>query len=334
MRTKRIAIIGAGGHARDQHYPALRHIDETQLCAACDLIPQRLEEVRRLYDIPAGYTNYREMIEKEAPDGVVVVLRPMEMVDVALGCLDLKANLMIEKPPGCNSQEAQRILDRAREKGCKVMVSLNRRFMPMVRALKDMAREKGLVHCSATYNKDGFFKGKWTWPGSLPVCDSIHLIDLMRFVGGEVAKIYAVSAMRRAEFTNTHSAMIVYESGAMGTINTHHCVGGRVHRFEIHSHSMSAYVDVGDTHNPACDLWLDGKRAEVPSFEMRLPAKVGIENYYETRHFARFVAGEEEGEATLADAIQSVRLAEAVAAGFRGKMSDFRQDMDSKGPAR
>ena len=75
MRIKRIAIIGAGSHARDQHYPALRSIEEINLCAACDLVPKKLEEVRRLYDIPAGYTDYRQMIEKEAPDGVVIVMR-------------------------------------------------------------------------------------------------------------------------------------------------------------------------------------------------------------------------------------------------------------------
>ena len=172
--------------------------------------------------------------------------------------------------------------------------------------------------------QDGFFGSKWTWPGSLPVCDSIHLIDLMRFIGGEVASVFAASGKRDAEFTNTHSAMIVYESGAAGTINTHHCVGARVHRFEIHANNMSAYMDVGDTRNPSCELWLDGKKADAPRHDQAAPTGVGIENYYETRHFARYIAGEETPESDLADAIKSVRLAEAVAAGFCGEMRAFR----------
>ncbi|MBM4047264.1 MAG: Gfo/Idh/MocA family oxidoreductase [Planctomycetes bacterium] len=324
MITKRIAIIGAGSHAREQHYPALRNIDEIRLCAACDLIPKKLEEVQKLYDVPAVYTDYRQMIQTEAPDGVVLVLRPMELVDVALGCLDLGAHVMIEKPPGCASADAQRILDRAEQKGRKVMVSLNRRFMPAIRKVRELARERKLVHCSSTYNKDGFFGRRWTWPSALPVCDSIHLIDLMRFVGGEVAEVHASSAKREAEFTNSHSALLVYESGAMGSLNTHHCVGARVQRFEVHAHQMSAYMDVGNTRAPSCELWLDGKRAELPVPAEALPPKVGQDNYFETRHFARFVAGEEEGESTLADAIKSVRLAEAVVAGFRGCLRDFR----------
>jgi virulence factor len=263
------------------------------------------------------------MIEKEAPDGVVIVMRPMELVEVALGCLDLGVHIMIEKPPGCTSRESQQILDRAAQKDRKVMVSMNRRFMPLVRALKAMAVDRGLVYCSATYNKDGFFKGKWTWPSSLPVADSVHLVDLMRFVGGEVRRVYAASGKRDAEFTNTHCAMVVYESGAPGVINTHHCVGARVHRFEVHAKNMSAYMDIGDTHHPSCELWLDGKKAEPPAAEERVPQGVGIENYYETRHFARCIAGIEAAEADLSDVIKSVRLAEALVAGFCGEMRTF-----------
>ena len=324
MKTKRIAIIGAGAHARSQHYPALRHVDEIEFCAACDLIPEKLDEVRRLYEVPAGYTDYREMIEKEAPDGVVIVMRPMELTGVALGCLDLGADIMIEKPPGCTSADSKRILERAEQRGCKVMVSLNRRFMPLIRSLRDMARERGIVYCSMTYNKDGFFQGIWTWPISLPLADAIHLIDLMRYVGGEVEEVFTISERRDADFTNAHSGTLVYEGGGMGSVNTHHCVGARVHRFEVHAHGMSAYVDVGDTNRPSCELFMDGQQVDPPGHELDLPEDVGLDNYYETRHFARFVAGEEAGESELSDAIGSVRLAEAVAAGYRGKMGDFR----------
>ena len=326
MKTKRIAIIGAGSHARGQHYPALAFIDEIDLCAACDLAPEKLEQVREQYGIPVGYLDYREMIEKEAPDGVVIVMRPMEMFDVIMGCLDLGADIMIEKPPACSFKDTKRILDRATQKGCKVMVSLNRRFMPLARHVKKMAGERGLVYCSAMYNKGGFFEGKWSWPVSLPVCDSIHLIDLIRFVGGNVAEVYSTSARRNAKFTNSHSATLVYASGAMGTVNTHHCVGARVHRFEVHALDLSAYMDVGDTRRPSCELWLDGEKAESPSFDEDLPDNVGLDNYYETLHFARFVAGEERGEAELSDAIESIRLAEAITVGFRGRLEDFHGD--------
>jgi len=321
---QRIAIIGAGAHAKDQHYPALQHIDEIDLCAACDLVPEKLAEVRERYEIPSGYADYREMIERESPDGVVVVMRPMEMVDVALGCLDLGVDLMIEKPPGCNLHDARQILERADAKGAAVMVSLNRRFMPLVRWLRDRTRERGLTYCSATYNKDGFFKDKWSWPSSLPVADSIHLIDLVRFVGGEVTEVFAASAQRDAQFTNSHSAAVVYESGGMATLNTHHCVGFRVHRFEVHAQGLSAYLDVGDTHCPSCELFIDGEAAEPPELAEELPSAVGVENYYETLHFARVLAGEAECEAGLADVVESVKLAESVATGYRGRLADFK----------
>lgn len=321
---KRIAIIGAGSHAKDQHYPALRYTDEIDLCAACDLDEAKLDHVRTEYSIPAVYTDYRRMIEQEAPDGVVVVMRPMDMTDVVLGCLDMGVHLMIEKPPGCTLADAERIAERAAARGCRVMVSLNRRFMPLVRKLREDARERGVVYCSATYNKDGFTGSKWQWPSSLPLADSIHLIDLMRFVAGDVAEVFAHAAARDAEFTNAHSAALVFECGASGTVNTHHCVGARVHRFEVHAQGLSAYLDVGDPHQPSCELFLDGKPADPPPHEdLGLPPDLGVENYYETLHFARYAAGEEPPECELAEVIETVRLCEAIASGFRGCMSEF-----------
>lgn len=321
MEKLRIAIIGAGAHARDQHYPALSRAAEIDLVAACDLLPEKVEEVRRFYAIPAAYTDYREMIEKERPDGVVIVLAPMALTPVALDCLDLGCHLMIEKPPGCTFAEARQILKRAEANGRKVMVSMNRRFMPVVRALRATARDRGLVYCAATYNKDGFVGRKWTWPSSLPVADSIHLVDLMRFVGGEVAEVRALAARQDAEFGNSHGALLRFESGAMGTVHTHHCVGARVHRFEIHARGLSAYLDVGDTHSPSGEVWVDGASVGLPVSEECPPEGVGIENALETRHFARYLAGEEEGESELADVIESVRLAEAIAAGYEGPLA-------------
>lgn len=320
---KRIAIIGAGFHAQGQHYPVLGALPEIDLVAACDLVPDKLAAVQQKYGIPAVFSDYREMLDRAAPEAVVIVLQPMPLVPIALDCLDRGVDLMIEKPPGCTSAEAEQILARAEARGRKVMVSLNRRFMPLVRRLRDMALERGLVACSATYHKDGFFADRWTWPGSLPVCDAIHLIDLVRFIGGEVAEVHACAAAREASFTNAHAALVVHENGAMSTLQTHHCVGARVHRFELHGHGLSAYLDVGDTDSPGCELYLDGQPAEPPQDATELPAGVARDNYHETRHFLDFLAGAAP-ESDLADALVSVRLCEAIAEGYRGPLSEFR----------
>ncbi|HJN17840.1 MAG TPA: Gfo/Idh/MocA family oxidoreductase [Armatimonadota bacterium] len=318
--VKRLAIVGAGNHARDQHYPPMRTIDEIDLCAACDLDAEKLERVKAEYGVPATYTDYRVMIEAESPDAVVLVMRPMEMLEVALGCLDMGQHIMIEKPPGCSVADAEAILERSREAGCKVMVSVNRRFIPLIRDLKAMASERGVVQISSTYNKAGFTGDAWNWPAPLILADSIHNVDLMRWVGGDVAEVFSASAARDAEYKNAHSATVVYESGASGTINSHLCVGERVHQFEIHAMGMSAYLNVGDTRAPSCELYLDGERADPPTYEVDLPDDVGIENYYETLHFARWIAGDDVGEADLADVLDSVRLAEAISNGYRGPM--------------
>jgi predicted dehydrogenase len=250
-----------------------------------------------------------------------------------LGCIERGVHVMIEKPPGCTSEEAARILDTALENHCKVMVSMNRRFIPLIRwARQTAAGRGGVVHCSVTYNKAGFVGEQWRWPSYVPVADGIHLLDLLRFMCGPVVEVYACSNRHKADYVNSCSALVVFESGALGSANNHQCVGGRVQRLEVHAEGMSAYFDIGDTTAPRCELFVEGRSEEPPSVEFDslptgVPVGVGIDAYLETRHFARWIAGEEEGESDLADVIDSVRLAEAVAVGYRGKMSDF----DSRG---
>src|SRR5690242_18599470 len=48
-------------------------IPRLALVATCDLKPELIEQMQRRWDIPAGYTDWREMVERERPDIVAIV---------------------------------------------------------------------------------------------------------------------------------------------------------------------------------------------------------------------------------------------------------------------
>lgn len=320
----RIAVIGAGRHATKFHYPALSALEEAELCAACDIDQERLDQVTDTFGISAGYTDFRQMISKEKPDGVVIVMLPIPMVDIALACIEMGQNVLIEKPPGSTSADAQQMLDAAHAQGCKAMVSMDRRFIPLVNQIRSMTAERGgALHCAATYNKAGFTGNAWTWPSYLTVADGIHMIDLMVYLCGDVKEVYAVSQRYDAEFVNTCSALVAFESGAMGSANNHQCVGGRVQKLEVHAPGLSAYLDLATFNAATGELWLDNRKAELPESEEHIPEGVVEGAYLEARHFARWIAGEEEALADLSDVVRSVRLCEAMAAGYQGPMNAF-----------
>lgn len=318
MSKIRLAIIGAGRHAQS-HYsdPAFVDSDEIELCAACDLDTDKLKKVKEKFSVPKCYTDYREMILKEKPAGVIVVIRPMELTDLAIDCIKMKQNLLIEKPPGCGLDDAKKILAAAEKYGCKVMVSVNRRFYPIIRYLREeLIANQPIVSCVATYNKSGFAGDTWKWPAPLAVADAIHTIDLICYFGGRATQVYAVTAERNADFVNSVSAVAVLESGGFATINNHQCVGFRKQLFEVHTQRVSAYLDISEENNPRCELFLDNHALDCNE----IIKKIGT-SYSEQLHFARWIRGNSKCIADLKDVINSVALAEAVAKGYKGKIN-------------
>ena len=57
----KLAVIGAGGIARVAHLPAYKNMDNVELVAICDIIEERAKEKAEEYNIPAVYTDYKDV---------------------------------------------------------------------------------------------------------------------------------------------------------------------------------------------------------------------------------------------------------------------------------
>ena len=70
----RVGIIGCGGIANGKHMPALSRIDEVEMVAFCDIIPERAEKAKKDYGTPdaAVYEDYKELLKDESIEVVHV----------------------------------------------------------------------------------------------------------------------------------------------------------------------------------------------------------------------------------------------------------------------
>src|ERR1051325_3480295 len=101
MKTKlKVAFIGAGNLANSVHYPSIAELDDVELAAISDLIPEKLAATAKKHGIATQFTNYREMLEKVECQAVYAIMPPHHVYDVALEVLNRKKHLFIEKPPG------------------------------------------------------------------------------------------------------------------------------------------------------------------------------------------------------------------------------------------
>lgn len=314
MDKVRIAMIGAGGMANAVHYPSLAEMDDVEFAGICDLDPERLAATADQYGIDARFSDYRKMIEQTAPDAVYAIMPPHHVFDVAAWCLQQKQNLFIEKPPAVNAFQTRSLAALAEQHGVKTMVAFNRRFIPLLVRAKELVCERGeIIQCQATFMKNHLGGGPY-YGGAIDIlsCDAVHAVDALRWMGGEVSAIASVVASYHLPFPGAFNAVMRFESGATGMLQTNWSVGKRVHTFELHAQGISAFVD----GNGEARIYADNNEEPTVLVNTEVAGSTAFAHYYgyfaENRHFVDCIKSGRHPMPDLADAAKTMELVERI----------------------
>ena len=135
--------------------------------------------------------------------------------------------MLIEKPVAATSHEAEALTALVKEAGLYCLVGHHRRYHPALQQLKSWV-EAGtfgtMIGSSllwAMRKPDDYFQGNWRAKDGSPIMiNTIHDIDAMRFVLGDIVDMAGVASngVRRSERVETGAAIISFASGAKGTI--------------------------------------------------------------------------------------------------------------------
>lgn len=133
-RRIRLAAIGCGGHALRNIFPTFAYAP-VDFVAACDLDRARAENGARLFGAATVYTHYRDMLQRERPEAVVVVTNYDEQGHprypaIASDVLRAGAHAWIEKPPAASVAEIEAMQQAERETGRFVAVGFKKMFFP------------------------------------------------------------------------------------------------------------------------------------------------------------------------------------------------------------
>ena len=75
MEKLKIGIIGCGGIANGKHMPSIKQLDNVEMVAFCDIIPERAEKAAKEYGTADAkvYTDYKELLKDESINNVRVL---------------------------------------------------------------------------------------------------------------------------------------------------------------------------------------------------------------------------------------------------------------------
>ena len=193
MKKIRTGIVGIG-FIGAIHVEQLRRLGNVDVVAITDMDnPQ--EKAEKLF-IPKGYSDYKEMIEKENLDCIHICTPNVTHFDIAMYAMSKGINVVCEKPMTTSIENAQKMANYAKEKGLVCAMNFNCRFYPMAYQMYQMVKsgEMGNIYTiHGGYLQDWLFLDTdYSWrlepeiSGATRAFGDIgtHWLDLVEFVTG------------------------------------------------------------------------------------------------------------------------------------------------------
>lgn len=253
----KIALIGCGEHSKGNHAVPLaryaaEHPGEISLVAACDLNPERAEEFCREHGFARGYTDAWEMLASEGVDACVSVMPMDRIASVGAKLLEMGIPCVLEKPLGTSIGEVERLARVAVETGTPHMVSVNRRFMPLLNRAISLAREAGqLRYVRATMLRHERREPDFIWSTAL------HAVDALRHALGEVVS-FSTSVLKGSGASPVwYVISLQFEGGALGQVEVLTTAGSWEESYEIFCDGFRAEVVSRSLDHMSLRCWRD-----------------------------------------------------------------------------
>jgi predicted dehydrogenase len=212
----RLGIVGAGNLSSRRIYPCLHAIDDLVLAAVCDLDEARARRNARKFGAERVFTDHGRMLAEADLDGVVVCVAPQTHEELALEVMAAGIPVYTEKPPAVSAAGARRMLEASRRSGTLCMTGFKKRYAPAYVKARGIVQgpDFGAPHLLSIDYASGPYRNDPANPRSWFLLDfGLHIIDLTRYLFGEVAEVFAWERQQTA-----YAVSLRFASGALGTL--------------------------------------------------------------------------------------------------------------------
>ena len=246
----KICSIGCGNMARTGHGPAFKKYAETYpdtcLAACCDIVPESAEYFKEKFGFQKAYTDYKAMLLQENPDAVSLISPVDKTVDMAIQILKMGFPLILEKPPGRNKQEINKLSTVAKQANVFVRVAFNRRYTPLLAKLKAFIKYENIYNITyQMYRKDRRDDDFST--------TAIHAIDAVKFIADSDYKTIDFTYQQvpnEAENIANIYLNATMKNGAVAQLSLVAMGGTVAERISVNTNKATYFVELPFWSNP------------------------------------------------------------------------------------
>ena len=258
MQNKvKYGIIGTGAIAA-MHADALRNSKNAELVAVFDQITDRARAFAEKYNVRA-IDDFDAFLNDKEIEAVTIATPTGVHGKVAVPAALAGKHLLCEKPLDTTTEKVDEIIAACDKTGVLMMSVFQSRFVKNVGLIKQ-AIDAGrfgkivLVSCQCKwfrtqeYYDSASWRGTWALDGGGALMNqSIHTIDLLQYLNGDVDEVSAITATLShsgIEVEDNAVAILKYKNGALGTIEgSTSCAPGFPRRIEISGSKGSVVLE-------------------------------------------------------------------------------------------
>jgi len=258
--------------------------------------------------------DFAELLSDPDIDGIVLATPHTQHVDQIIAAAKAGKPVFCDKPLTLTAADARRAADAMKAAGLPLCVGFNRRFLPAMIKLKELATSGALgtiLHIEGNISGNGGLRyGPEHWrasetesPAGGMTAMGVHMMDAMMSVCGPVDHLRAVSERRATQVPvdDTTFATLKFESGVTGVLTT---LFATHLLWRIQVFGSKGWAEVRDQERLEVRL-LDGDNSieEFPGFDMERA---------ELEAFADTVSDGTAFPVPLEDAIHGIAILEAI----------------------
>ena len=229
MAKLRVGVIGVGRMAEVSHLPILARLPQVELVAFCDTNAENLARCGDEHGVQGRYGDHYDMLEKEELDAICIFVPPFAHTDAEILAAQKGIHIFVEKPQALTMQKAYEIDAAIEMAGVISAVGFNERYRKAVDAAKPRLEGEPLVQ-ALIHRLHGSGAAAYWWmierlSGGAFVENTIHAVDLLRYLGAELTSVSAriVDRPNRTEELDiplSHCATYTLEGGGVANVTT------------------------------------------------------------------------------------------------------------------
>jgi predicted dehydrogenase len=253
----RFGIVGCGG-VGPTHAGALLRINDAEIVAVADLLPDRARELAEKIGISKVYGSDVEMLADPQIDVVCLCTPSGEHAAQAIRAMQAGKHAVVEKPMEITLEACDRMIAAQEQTGNKLTIIHQHRFDAATRQVKeaiDSGKLGRIILADAHvkwFRKQHYYdvapwRGTWAGDGGGALMNQgVHTVDLLQWLTGGIEQVFGhtLTAGHEIETEDIAVAALKFNCGAIGTLTASTAAfPGHAARIEIHGTEGSAIIE-------------------------------------------------------------------------------------------